>query len=143
MYTIETDLRLKLLRITMSGFFDPEEVAIFTLDLRKAIAVVSGGNAYSVLVDMRTCSLQSQAMVEAFQRFIEIRPHHAKRIALLAGKSVSRMQARRLLVDDRVRMFEDDADASNWAMSPFGGSQNDGTAHGQGSSIQVSARRQG
>ena len=119
MYAIKTDLRRRVLHITMSGFFSPELSDAFIVDLRKAITDLSVDNGYFVLVDLLACALQSQAMVEIFQQFITARPHHAKRIALLAGRSVSRMQARRLLVDDRVRMFDSDEEAARWvAPSP-------------------------
>ncbi len=114
MHAIETDLPRKLLRITMSGFFSGDRLESLMLDLRNAIAVVSRDCAYFVLVDIRDCALQSQDVVEAFRQFILARPHHAKRIALLVGKSVSRMQARRLLIDARVRMFEGDDEALGW-----------------------------
>lgn len=114
-YAITTDETRSLVRVTLSGFFSPDEVGTFMCDLRDAtIAIGCANGGHVVLVDTRDCTLQSQEVVGAFRQLIASTPYRAKRVALVTGQSVSRMQARRLLVDDRVRMFESVAEAMAW-----------------------------
>jgi len=66
-----------------------------------------------LLIDSTENVLQTQAVIEAFKRQIA-RPSRAKRIAVVTGQSLSRMQARRLLLEQPGNVFETMAEAEAW-----------------------------
>ena len=69
-----------------------------------------------ILVDTTELKLQSQEIFSACQQFIDSAPRKARKIALVVGQSVSRMQARRLMSSKRLGTFGSTAEAMDWLL---------------------------
>lgn len=124
MFDITTDPAHKLIRATLRGFFNPATVAQFG----QAVQMASAGmgcrsGEHLLLADTTQCTLQSQDVVGAFQSLITDAPLKSKRIAIITGGSLSRMQVRRILVRDQAMMFDNAADAEHWVLTGELGAQ--------------------
>lgn len=119
MYKIQTDSRYRMIQITLSGFIKPDELERFITEEQAAAAEMKGlFGSYVTLVDTTGLKLQSQDILAAFQNFIDNAPHKARKIALVVGQSLSRMQARRLLSNNRLRTFDTMDEATDWLIEP-------------------------
>jgi hypothetical protein len=117
MYSIVTEPALKLIRADLSGFFTIEEVVAFGKDVQTASAAMGCRSGEHLLyVNTSACALQSQDVVAAFQALITNSPIKARRIALVTGSSLSRMQTRRILVRDQAMTFESGSEARAWLL---------------------------
>lgn len=118
MYSITVDTANKLLRVKLSGFLKPDEVKAFGNEVQVTVARLGyRSGEHSMLVDTCECSLQAQDVVAAFQRVISNAPIKSRRIAVVTGSSLSRMQTRRILVRDQAAMFDSAADAEHWLLT--------------------------
>ena len=118
MYNIDILPQKQLIDIRMSGFFSVADAKRFCEDEQRAVAQMGAlaGN-HLVLVDVTAMKIQSQEVVYSFQELIDNAPRKARRIALVVGKSLSMMQARRLDNDaGRLGLFDYRSDAMDWLL---------------------------
>ena len=114
MFTISTEPHRQLVRIKVTGMLTLEQVADFYRAEHEAIRAMGCPLGQQIaIVDVSECPLQLQQIVEAFQKSMES-PARAKRLAMVTGGSLSRMQARRILKRDNAALFETVAEAEAW-----------------------------
>lgn len=119
MFSIKTDAPRKLVRITISGMVTVEEVQQFRQQERAAVTAMGCRlGDHLALADLTGCGLQLQQVVAAFQQVIEARGQ-ARRLALVTGDSVVRMQARRVINRPDAALFETIAEAEAWLFRPI------------------------
>lgn len=117
MYNIKTDAKFRLVHVTMSGFLQPGDVEQFSQEEQKAVDSLGlRAEGHIVLVDTTALRLQSQDVVSAFQKLIIAAPCKARKIAILVGDSVSRMQAKRLKGCNRLNIFSQEHEAKDWLL---------------------------
>lgn len=117
MYTFQADYTRKLIRAQLEGFLSVEEVAAFGADIQAAaVAMGCQSGEHLLYVDTSQCALQAQDVVSAFQALIGNVPLKAKRLAVITGSSLSRMQTRRILVRDHAMLFDCGEDAEHWLL---------------------------
>ena len=118
MYSITSVPRQKLICARLSGFFAVEEVVKFGRAVQEtSIALGCGPDEHLLLVDTTGCVLQSQEVVAAFQKLIQDSPLKSRRLAILCGDSLSRMQARRILMREGAMLFDNEQEAERWLLS--------------------------
>ncbi|WP_375397823.1 hypothetical protein [uncultured Sphingomonas sp.] len=111
-----------LIRVTLSGFFDPAAFAGFDEARRTAHRKLRcPRNGHDTLVDVRDLKLQPQDIVEAARVMIADRRTRARRLAFVTGDAAIRMQVRRLLNRPGIRYFADLATAETWLAQPVQG----------------------
>jgi hypothetical protein len=114
MFSIDTDPKRRLIRISVSGMLTTEEVTeLYRQEYEAIRAMGCPMGSQLVLVDLRECPLQLQDVVGAFQREMHS-PNKAKRLAMVTGGSLSRMQARRIMQRDDAQLFDTMAEAETW-----------------------------
>lgn len=119
MYVIKVEPDHKLMRLTMSGFFSVAEAQSLERDMQNATndaGYREGGHL--LLVDVSECVLQAQEVVAAFQMLLANRPQKARRIAVMTGGALARMQAKRVLERETMRIFDDCGEAEKWLAEP-------------------------
>lgn len=114
-FTVQSDSRRHILRITMSGFFSSAQIA----DLRTAVAqaLVLLGCApgqHLSLVDIRDMDIQSQDAVGRFAQLLSTPEVRSRRIAFIVARSLARLQVQRAAGQRDARYFEDGASAEAW-----------------------------
>jgi hypothetical protein len=117
MFEITTDPRRHLVRIKLSGMMSVDDVAELYRQEHVAIrAMRCPVGQHVLLIDSTQNELQTQDVIAAFKGELS-RPTRARRIAVVTGQSLSRMQARRLLTDQPGMIFATEAEAEAWLFS--------------------------
>ncbi|RYD59866.1 MAG: hypothetical protein EOP60_01090 [Sphingomonadales bacterium] len=119
MYAFELDQPRGLLRIKLIGFWNLETASAFAIDQQVAVASLGcGKNMHVVLADLSDFKIQSQEVVNACKAFIDGARNSARRLALVGGEGLARIQSKRVLGREEMRMFSNVRDAEEWLLSP-------------------------
>lgn len=117
-FSIVVDPDLDLVRISMSGFFHPADVANFVAERHVAHKQLRcGPNQHLTVVDIRDMAIQSQDAVAAFQKALHTPSVYSRRIAIITRNSLSRTQVRRAADGRDIAYFDDPAAAEEWLLS--------------------------
>jgi hypothetical protein len=120
LFLIEPDSARKLLRITQTGNWTMETVQRYAAALSDAVRhmmLVDGvkHGELITLIDMTSKGVLPREVADALGRMV--RPDSpSRRIAFVTSGALHRLQARRLVSDPRVRIFDREADALAWLM---------------------------
>lgn len=114
-FELHVDPKRKLLRVTMSGFFDAPQI------MRMAQAVVTTFRQHGfapdellTLVDIRQMDIQSQDAVQQFQDLLSTEDTRSRRLAFIVARSLARLQIKRAASHREAEYFEDEASAEAW-----------------------------
>ena len=114
-YSIVADERRATLHVTMWGFFGMADVDSFTRDLRLALADLNTKpNDHRMLCDLRQMKIQAQDIVTAFGGIVGSADLRSRRLAIVAGKSLVRKQATRLIDREGASYFDTIEAAQFW-----------------------------
>jgi hypothetical protein len=117
-YHIEAEPERHLVRIRMSGFFTPDDVADFLAARREAHArLTCGPNRHVTLNDLREMKIQPQETVDAFRAMLADPEYRSRRLAFLVGPTLARTQLMRALANRDARCFEDAWEAEDWLLA--------------------------
>lgn len=115
MYKITVGHGRRILRVELSGFFAPEEVAAFARDEQaaaKSLGCPSG--TFGLLLETPGGMPQSQDVVAAFRRLLSDLPLKAGRVAIVSEGALVTMQVRRIMTAERTGVFDRVDDALAW-----------------------------
>ena len=108
-----------LLSVQLLGFFSIEQMAVLRTELASAIDRLDRGpGKHMSIYDISECKIQSQDVVNAFRSMSDAKHVGARRLAVVTGGSLMRMQLSRILVGRDTRVFNDKEDARRWLLSP-------------------------
>jgi hypothetical protein len=114
MFEITTEPERKLVRLKISGMLTLNDVAELYRQEHEAIRGMGCPvGQHVVIVDVTDCPLQLQTIVSAFQESMNS-PGKARRLAMVIGSSLGRIQARRILTREDAALFNCAADAEAW-----------------------------
>lgn len=119
-FSIDVDAAASIVRITMSGFFNPSDIERF-VDARNLAhrELCCGPNDHVTLVDITQMSIQSAESVEAFGRVLS-EPRFASRgIAFVVARSLARAQICRAAAGRNAMFFTASVDAERWLLDQF------------------------
>ena len=119
MYDISIDDRLKLVSVKLGGLMSLDEVNHYIADLGTAFVRHKLQAGYLMMIDTSQATLQSQDVIGAFQKQIAHFPK-ARRIAMINGNSLARMQIRRVMTQDYTRIFDNVEEGRRWLLSSVG-----------------------
>ena len=112
-FDVEPDRNL--VRIWLSGFFSPADVAAFVEERDRAHQCLRcGPNKHVTLVDIREMAIQSQDSVAAFEQVLSNPAVKSFRLAFIIARSLSRMQIKRAAASRKAGYFENIEDAEHW-----------------------------
>jgi hypothetical protein len=114
-YSIRVEPGRDLVRIRMSGFFTPDDVAAF-LDAREQAHrdLRCAANAHLTLNDISAMKIQSQDIVAAFRDMLSSNEFRSRRLAFVVGPTLARVQVQRACYGRAARCFDDVASAEAW-----------------------------
>ena len=114
-FRFEIDPARGLVRITMSGFYEPEDIAGFVEARKKAHdALGLAPNAHVTLNDLRDMKVQSQETVRAFQAILTAPEYRSRKLAFVVDRNLAAMQLERTLVARDAKIFTDIASAERY-----------------------------
>ena len=114
-YSIAIDRRRKLLRIDFHGFFTRADLAGYLETKQAALAELAcRQNEHVTLCNFSTCSPQSQDVLDLFKCSLEDPAYMSRRLAVVVGTMLSRLQARRVVTRRDIDIFLTVAEAEAW-----------------------------
>jgi hypothetical protein len=119
MYTFELDRPRGLLRIALSGFWSAETARVFAVDQQAAVAALGcARGAHIVLTDLSELKIQTQEVVNICKAFIDGAGNSSRRLALVGGEGLARIQSKRVLGRDNMKVFNSVREAEEWLLAP-------------------------
>ena len=120
-FQVETDPSDNLLRVRLFGFLAIEDVEALRQRIRTALASLSCAKGHHIAVyDVRECKIQTQEVVARLRSMSDAKGVAARRIAVIVGDSLMKMQLPRIVVDRDVRTFDAMGPAITWLKSEPG-----------------------
>jgi hypothetical protein len=120
MFSIDYDATRALVRARMWGFMTPDEVIGFSRQEQQIVADMGcGSGEFLLLIDTDGAVIQSQEVVAGFMELVANSPLKARRIAVVRGSSLTRMQTQRILmIRDNAAIFATMPEAEEWLFAP-------------------------
>ena len=114
-FTVRAEPSRDLIRITMSGFFSPDDIQAF----RDARAVeharlTCGPNQHVTLNDVSAMKVQAQDVVAAFQNLLADPAYRSRKLAFVVDRTLARSQLMRALKGRSAKCFENRVEAEQW-----------------------------
>lgn len=116
MYKIEADAARNLVEVILSGMLDPDEVRSYIADLRHTMAAKRIHAGYRLVIDVTTCTIQTQDMIQTMGEQMKAMPK-AGAIAIVSASQLARMQIRRLFQQDYARIVKNFEEGRAWVLN--------------------------
>lgn len=119
MFEVTPDHDLRMLRITLRGFWDGATMAGYMKVVREAMGGLqrAGGCRY-ILIDMTGYPIQSKEIAESHAAALRlVTQAGGVRVALVMQSALSKLQATRVAADTGQRMFDTEEAAREWLLS--------------------------
>lgn len=113
MYQIRFDARTRTLRITLSGLWTVEVLRGFGAEMM-ARRQQAGDGDFDVLSDSRAFPVQTNDVAQAFTATMNAPIPGLRRIAVVVGSMLNKLQAGRVFTAPHIRVFTDMAAAEAW-----------------------------
>lgn len=118
-FSIDTDVPRSLVRLTMSGFFDADDMSRFIAARNAAHRrLTCPANQHVTITDVSGMKIQAQDMVVAFQQLLADPAYRSRRLAFVTAPTLARTQLIRALSGRNVRLFGSHAEAEAWVFAP-------------------------
>ncbi|URW75811.1 hypothetical protein M9980_00815 [Sphingomonas donggukensis] len=117
-YSIDVDVARSIVRITMSGFFGPDDIGGF-LARRKSVhaRLTCEPNMHCTITDTREMKIQSQDIVAMFQDMLADPAYRSRKLAFVTAPTLARPQLLRAIGSRGARVFDNHADAEAWVLA--------------------------
>jgi hypothetical protein len=114
MYQIDVDGPSSVVNVKLGGMMSVEEVAGYIAELYR-ICVSQRLTDYAMVIDVRDCPIQQQGVIKAMREHMARMPK-ARAIAIVTGRSLAKMQVRRLFTQPYARIVDDVEQGRAWVM---------------------------
>ena len=118
MYTIAADRERRLLRLELTGFWSSDEASAFARDQQLAVRRLGPPfGTHLTLADVSNWDIQSQDVSAIIRDLVLNAASTSKRIALVGSRGLARMQFKRIVDREGMRVFMSSLDAEAWLTS--------------------------
>jgi len=119
MFDVTVDPALRLMRITMRGFWSAMTMAEYSSVVRRKMGMMlSGRGCRYILIDMIDFPIQSKEIAEGHAAFLRIVSERGgTRVALVMQSALSKLQAARVASDTGHATFDSEEAAIAWLLS--------------------------
>lgn len=115
MYEVVANLPEARVHARLSGFFSLDEVEAFGREEQDAARRVTlAWGWFDLLVDVSDGITQGQEVMGAFNGLLDQAEFKARRIALVVGSTLLRLQLRRVLASERIGIFAEVEEGEAW-----------------------------
>ena len=119
MYDIMFRHDINLLDIRWHGLFSSEAVAAYARDVKARFVLEGFAPGYLLRMDMSDSAVQPQDAVAAFREHLgDGKFPRASRIAIVTSSAIARMQVRREMTQDYLRIFATAEESLQWLLEP-------------------------
>lgn len=117
-YRIGVDAANKLISLELIGFWSAATAAAFARDQQAAVRrICTRPHQHLVLADLSDFALQPQVVVGICREMIADARLPSRRLAVVGGEGLARIQIKRILVRDRMEVFSDRESATAWLLA--------------------------
>ena len=117
-YEIAVDAPRQLVRVKLIGFWNVDTATAFARDQQDAVRrLCTKPGQHLLLADLTEFNLQSQAVVGVCQDLITKAAFRSRRLAVVAGDGLARIQIKRILLRDRMQAFSNIDEAMAWLVT--------------------------
>jgi hypothetical protein len=119
MFDVTPDFELRMLRITLRGFWTAETFASYMPVVRRARGELErSGGCRSILIDMVDFPIQAKEIAQAHAENLRlVRQTSDARVALVLQGALSKLQAARVASDTGYPAFRTKGEAMAWLLS--------------------------
>ncbi|MDP1026246.1 hypothetical protein Q5H91_03395 [Sphingomonas sp. KR1UV-12] len=104
-----------MIAISLGGFFTVADVEAFGRELAAQRRLLRcARNQHLTLCDVSAMKIQTQEVVAAFAALAGDPAGQSRRMAMIVGSSLARLQTQRVASRDATAMFRDAASAEDW-----------------------------
>ncbi len=114
MYRIEVDSQSAVINVTLTGMMTLPEGAAYIAEVRRA-CVAHRLRDYAMVIDVRECPIQQQDTIRAMGEHMASMPK-ARALAIVTGRSLAKMQIRRLFTQSYARIVETLEQGQAWVV---------------------------
>lgn len=116
MFKIVRDVSHNLIDVRLSGFFEVADAEEYVAAIKDMFFRARMAAGYRIIIDCSECQLQKQEVLAVFAKHMAEFPK-AKRIAVVTGSSLIRMQIKRVMTQSYMEIFEDRQAAHHWVIN--------------------------
>lgn len=114
-FTIALDHARRLIHVTMSGFFEAEDVLRYRAAIGEATEALGGTPQTQLMIcDIGGMAIQKQDIVGAFHSFMSEPRYAGRRVAFVVASTLARQQLQRAVGTREVAMFATHMQAESW-----------------------------
>lgn len=113
MYKITVDSSCSIIEVVVAGLLSLDEVLAYCAEVEPLIAKCAAKAGYRMLIDLSECAIQTQEVVGAFLTHAARMPK-ARASAIITGRSIIRMQIRRVMAGRELGIFDNRSAALAW-----------------------------
>lgn len=113
MHIVSVFVATATIEVRLSGTMSPAEVDAYMDELRGAIVRHRLGSGYGIIVDVTSCTIQTQEMIRTMGERMVTMPR-ARAIAIVATSQLARLQIRRLFTQDYARIVSSIEEGRTW-----------------------------
>lgn len=117
MYQISFDPPRQLISVELGGLFSVAEVDHYIAELRSGFLRHHFRAGYLMLIDTSACRIQPQDVLVSLGGHMASFPK-ARRLAVVTGDSLARMQVRRIMKQSYLRIVDTVPEAEQWLFAP-------------------------
>ncbi|WP_294353709.1 hypothetical protein [uncultured Sphingomonas sp.] len=114
MYSIKIDKANSLVNVALTGMMGLPEVAAYIAELKRQF-VAQRLHDYAMVIDVTDMPIQSQDTITAMGEHMASMPK-ARALAVVTGRSLARMQVRRLFKQPYCRVTSTVAEGVSWVL---------------------------
>lgn len=114
MHQIEVDSERGVINVVLTGMMNLADVAAYIADVRRA-CVVHRLRDYAMVIDVRDCPIQQQETIRAMGEHMASMPK-ARALAIVTGRSLAKMQIRRLFTQPYARIVDTVDQGQAWVL---------------------------
>jgi hypothetical protein len=118
-FSIEIDAPRNLLRVRMSGFYSLEDVERYHAAVDAATLALGGAPSRQLMLnDISGMQIQAQEIIAAFKQVVSDPRYRERRVGFVVASSLARLQLVRVIGGRNAQLFESEAEALAWLLSP-------------------------
>lgn len=114
MFKVITDKAKRLIEVELTGMMGNDEVASYIAEIKRQF-IANRLREYVMVIDVTDMPIQTQDMVRAMGEHMASMPK-AQAIAIVTGKSLARMQIRRLFTQPYARVVANVPEGRAWVL---------------------------
>lgn len=114
MYSIRIDKPNGLVSVALTGMMGLAEVAAYIADLKRQF-IANGLREYAMVIDVSDMPIQAQDTIVAMGQHMATMPK-ARALAVVTGRSLARMQVRRLFTQPYCRITSSVSEGVAWVL---------------------------